>query len=89
MFLEDVGEEGYKVDRMLYHLKSTLELEDVKAIVFGEFIKSDEYMNFAINDFANQNSEIPMYITNKIGHGKNNFPVVYNKKGLIDIKLSP
>ena len=61
----------------------------VKAIVFGEFIKSDEYMNFAINDFANQNSEIPMYITNKIGHGKNNFPVVYNKKGLIDIKLSP
>ena len=46
-------------------------------------------MNFAINDFANQNSEIPMYITNKIGHGKNNFPVVYNKKGLIDIKLSP
>jgi muramoyltetrapeptide carboxypeptidase len=89
LFLEDVGEEGYKVDRMLYHLKSTLELEDVKAIVFGEFIKSDEYMNFAINDFANQNSEIPMYITNKIGHGKNNFPVVYNKKGLIDIKLSP
>ena len=79
LFLEDVGEEGYKVDRMLYHLKSTLKLENVKAIIFGEFIKSDEYINFAINDFANQNSEIPIYRTNKIGHGKNNFPVVYNR----------
>jgi muramoyltetrapeptide carboxypeptidase len=89
LFLEDVGEKGYKVDRILYHLKSTLKLEDVKAIIFGEFIKSDEYINFAINDFANQNSEIPIYRTNKIGHGKNNFPIIYNKKGLIDIKLSP
>ena len=79
LFLEDVGEEGYKVDRMLYHLKSTLKLGDAKAIIFGEFIRSDEYVNFAVNDFANQNSEIPMYKTNKIGHGKNNFPLVYNR----------
>ena len=80
LFLEDVGEDGYKIDRILYHLKSALKLEDVKAIIFGEFIKSDKYADFAINNFANQNPTIPIYKTNKIGHGKNNFPIIYNKK---------
>jgi muramoyltetrapeptide carboxypeptidase len=77
--LEDVGEDGYKIDRMLYHLKSALKLEDSKAIIFGEFSNSDKYADFAISNFANQNFKIPIYKTNKIGHGKNNFPIIYNK----------
>ena len=78
LFLEDTGEVGYRVDRMLNHIKSVLNIINVKAIIFGEFIKSDEYIDFVINNFTTENSSIPIYKTDKIGHGKNNLPIIYN-----------
>jgi muramoyltetrapeptide carboxypeptidase len=78
LFLEDIGEAGYKVDRMLNHISSVLNIRTAKAIIFGEFINSDEFIDFTINNFANLNSSIPIYKTGKLGHGKYNLPVIYN-----------
>ncbi|MFQ5882274.1 MAG: LD-carboxypeptidase [Candidatus Methylomirabilales bacterium] len=41
LFLEDVNEEPYRIDRMLTHLKLAGKLEDVKGIVFGEMVSCE------------------------------------------------
>jgi muramoyltetrapeptide carboxypeptidase len=38
LFLEDVGEKPYQIDRMLMHLKLAGKLADVRGIVFGEML---------------------------------------------------
>ena len=78
LFLEDIGEAGYKIDRMLNHISSVLNIRSAKAIIFGEFVNSDEFIDFTISNFVNLNSSIPIYKTGKLGHGKYNLPVIYN-----------
>ena len=87
LFLEDVGERGYKVDRMLLQLQQAGKFSDVKAIVFGNFSSSDRYVNYAIRNFAENHSNIPCYKTNKIGHGYFNYPIIYNKETKIQFKV--
>jgi muramoyltetrapeptide carboxypeptidase len=38
LFLEDVGEKPYRIDRMLMHLKLAGKLADVRGIIFGEML---------------------------------------------------
>ncbi len=42
LFLEDVGERGYRIDRMLEHLRQAGALAGVAAIVFGTFTGGEE-----------------------------------------------
>ena len=39
MFLEDLGEWPYRIDRMLMHLKYAGKLEKVQGIIFGEMLE--------------------------------------------------
>lgn len=39
LFLEDLGEWPYRIDRMLMHLKYAGKLEKVRGIVFGEMLE--------------------------------------------------
>lgn len=83
LFLEDVGEKGYKIDRALHHLKQRGLLKNVKAIVFGEFADSrDSYVNLALERFAAE-INIPVFKSNQFGHGRKNYPLVYNAKTTI------
>ena len=80
IFLEDINEEGYKVDRMLEHLKQSGVLKGAKAIIFGDFLEK-EGANSTVNDalirFANS-VDIPVFKTKYFGHGYHNYPLVYN-----------
>jgi muramoyltetrapeptide carboxypeptidase len=82
LFLEDDGERGYRIDRALNHLKQAGLLKCLKAIVFGDFTDSDEFMEFALQRFANEN-DVPMYKSNEFGHGKKNSPLIYNAPSVI------
>lgn len=42
LFLEDIGERGYRVDRVLEHMWSLQLLQKAKAIVFGPFVGGEE-----------------------------------------------
>lgn len=80
IFLEDVNEEGYKVDRMLEHLKQSGVLKGARAVIFGDFGEK-ENANSSVKDalmrFAN-NINIPVFKTKYFGHGYHNYPLVYN-----------
>jgi muramoyltetrapeptide carboxypeptidase len=74
LVLEEIGERGYRVDRMLEHLEQANILKGCKAIIFGNFLAGDErdgknFVKFAIDRFAQKNS-IPCFSGLEIGHGE-------------------
>lgn len=83
LFLEDDGEKGYKIDRMLEHLKQDGKLKTARAIIFGDFTGADEYVQFAIQRFADENA-IPVFKTDEFGHGIKNYPLIYNSESMIE-----
>ncbi len=82
LLLEDVGERGYNIDRMLTHIKQSGVLDEVKAIIVGDIIckkeeNGNELCEEAINRFA-QSLNIPVVSCAQIGHGAVNLPVPMN-----------
>jgi muramoyltetrapeptide carboxypeptidase len=74
LVLEEIGERGYRVDRMLEHLEQANILKGCKAVIFGNFLAGDErdgknFVKFAIDRFA-QKISIPCFSGLEIGHGE-------------------
>jgi muramoyltetrapeptide carboxypeptidase len=79
IFLEEVGERGYRVDRMLEHLHQADIFKKAKAILFGDFIRGKEpdgscLIKPVLERFA-ENCKIPVVKLEGIGHGYTNFPL--------------
>ncbi|MEA1968947.1 MAG: LD-carboxypeptidase, partial [Thermodesulfobacteriota bacterium] len=74
LFLEDVGEAPYKIDRMLYHMKMAGVFDGVKGVVAGSFHGCgdgnmiDEILEEAFDEF-----QIPILAGLDAGHGEHNF----------------
>ncbi len=80
LFFEDVGERGYRIDRMLNHLEQADIFKGVKAVIFGEFTDAheksgDDYSRFALLRFA-EKQKIPVFEMKEFGHGNRNRPLV-------------
>jgi muramoyltetrapeptide carboxypeptidase len=88
LFIEEIGEKGYRIDRSLNHLRQAGLLTKVHAIIFGECTGADEVgIGVAIERFA-QETAIPVYQTDQFGHGVKNYPLIYQAKAEI-IPMSP
>lgn len=92
LILEDVGERGYKVDKMLNHLQNANVLKGCRGIIFGEFTGGHEasgesYVDFALMRFALE-LKVPVYKTEVFGHGKINRPLLFNEKNYTKIEKS-
>lgn len=84
LFFEDVGERGYRLDRMLNHLEQAGIFDGVAAVIFGEFSdgqekNGDDYTDFSLVRFA-ENKKFPVYELLEFGHGKRNRPLVIGGK---------
>lgn len=82
LFLEDIDERGYRVDRMLMHLQQAGVLEDAKAIIFGDFVGGNELDGTSLvlpvlQRFA-EHIDIPVFSLPGCGHGHENFPLPFN-----------
>lgn len=83
LFVEDVGERGYSVDRMLEQMiQAKLIDKGLKAMVFGDFTESAEkdgkdLVNDAIERFAKR---VPYPVLRGLpaGHGHDNWPIPFN-----------
>ncbi len=74
--LEEVGERGYRIDRLFEHLIQSQILKKCRGILLGDFTGGDEpdgrnFVNAAIERFAKQN-QVPVFQGLAIGHGSNN-----------------
>ena len=66
LILEDIGEKGYSLDRSFLHLKQSGILDNVKAVILGDFNPHKD-----MND-----NGIPVYRCSGIGHGDVNHPFI-------------
>jgi muramoyltetrapeptide carboxypeptidase LdcA involved in peptidoglycan recycling len=90
LILEDVGEQGYKVHRYLMHMYNSNLFEGVEAVIFADFINSDQFLESSIKHFtATYLKNMPTYMATGIGHGKDNYPFVMGAPVIIkDLKLN-
>ncbi len=81
LFLEDVGEEPYRIDRMLTQLKQTGIFNKVNGVILGSFRKctaEEPERSFTLIEVFEQyfsQVDFPVYFGAQIGHTKNKFTV--------------
>ncbi len=74
LFIEDVNEPDYKIDGMLWHLKTAGKFQKVKGIIFGEMVncgsnsKNIKKLESLFQDFF-KNEKFPILTNCPIGHG--------------------
>lgn len=83
LFIEEVNERGYRIDRALEQLKQAHGFESAKAVLIGDLIGGEEsngksLVQDAIQLFANTCS-IPVFQISGIGHGEINNPLVLGR----------
>ena len=77
LFLEDVNEEAYKVDRMLYHLLYAGALKSVRAILFGGFDPLNRKSFLKVLQSFSQACSTPLVYNLPCGH-KKHYPLPFN-----------
>ena len=90
VFIEDVGEEPYRLDRMLTQLIQSSNLEKASAIIFGILDdcqvklkqKSFDFMEAITTVLAN--TTMPIYYGMPIGHIRENATIRYGAKACFD-----
>lgn len=79
IFLEEIGERGYRVDRMLEHLRQVGIFSQAAAILFGDFIEGKEpdgssLIQSVLERFADA-CPIPVVQVKGVGHASENIPM--------------
>lgn len=86
LFLEDVGEAPYKVDRMLQHMRSGHLFDNVNGIVFGAMHKCEDPYNDLRAVIADVLSgiEVPIAFGLTSGHGPKNISIQLGAIAILD-----
>ena len=90
LFIEDIGEEPYKVDRMIHQIKLAGIFDKISGLIVGQFseYKEDEGMyNKLYKSIASviEGYDFPVCYGFPIGHTKNNYPVAMGKISELEI----
>lgn len=89
ILLEEIGERGYRVDRMLEHLKQANIFTNAAAILLGDFLEGFEpngssLITPVLQRFA-ESINIPVLRIKGIGHGPINFPIPLGTKVYLEL----
>lgn len=84
LFIEETNERAYRVDRSLEHLRQAGMFDQIKAILFGDFIDKGEpdgrfLVQQVVQQFAKKCS-FPVLQIKNIGHGPINNPLVLGSR---------
>lgn len=91
LFIEDIGEDPYKVDRYIYQLKLAGVFERISGLIVGQFtdFTEDNNMYSALYESiaaAVAEYSFPVCFDFPVGHVKLNFPLVMGKKVILSVK---
>ena len=80
LFIEDVGEEVYRIERMLYNMRLNGTLAKAKGIIVGQFTEYDKSRNAeTMEQMIKRMVEplgIPVAFNAPFGHGDDNMPLI-------------
>lgn len=90
LFFEEVGERGYRIDRILVHMEQAGFFRNAKAVVLGDFLGGDEidkknYVNYAVTTFF-ETLAIPVFRGIPSGHGSLQLTVPLGTTGILEIE---
>jgi len=93
LMLEDIGERGYRVDRMLVQLKQADYFKGIRALIFGDFVGGEEKDSVALwkdvqKRFANS-VNFPVLKNMPSGHSLKQRPVPLMTKTRLNLGLKP
>ena len=87
LFLEDVGEKPYRIERMLTHLKMAGKLNDVAGVLFGDFTDCESDGSRGVREVIIdmfRDVSYPVVMGMKAGHGPENFAMPLGIKMRLD-----
>jgi muramoyltetrapeptide carboxypeptidase len=87
LFLEDVGEKPYRVERMLTHLKMAGKLDHVAGVLFGDFTDCDGEGTRGVKEVIADlfhDARYPVVMGMRAGHGDENLALPFGAKMLLD-----
>ncbi len=93
LFLEEIAEPSYRVDRMITQLKNAGKFEGVKAILFGDFTQckdsdgKERWKTVLKRNF--KNSKVPVLFGIKSGHGALRLPLPLGSTVEVRAKTRP
>ncbi len=89
LFLEDVGERPYRLDRCLWQLRRTGVLERLAGVVLGEFTECDTGLDgTGAADVLRENLEplgVPVATGYPAAHGRRNLPFVHGARVRLEV----
>lgn len=84
LFIEEVGENPYQIDRYLTHLKRSGDLKKVKAIIMGQFSNMPEeeepFFPLTIKQIVKEKVKVPVISEVSAGHEYPNTPIILGGK---------
>lgn len=89
LFLEDIGEKPYRIERMLTHLKMAGKLEQAAGVVFGSFTDCDDGGERDVNGIIQElfrDARYPVIAGLGAGHGEQNLLLPFGVKMALDGK---
>ena len=92
LFIEDVGEKPYHIERMMYNLKLSKILQKISGLIIGQFSDSEEdlLMNKTIYESIADlvvGYNYPVCFNFPVGHVRNNYPLICGKNA--ELQISP
>jgi muramoyltetrapeptide carboxypeptidase len=87
LFIEDVGERPYRIERMLTHLKMAGKLDHVAGVVFGDFTKCDGEGPRDIREIVSElfrTAPYPVMMGLSAGHGAENLMLPFGAEMRLD-----
>jgi muramoyltetrapeptide carboxypeptidase len=87
LFLEDVGEPPYRLERMLTHLKMAGKLEQPAGVVFGDFTDCDGVGSRGLRDIVREifaEAPYPVVMGMRAGHGPENLTLPFGVKMVLN-----
>ncbi len=89
LFLEDIGEPAYKIDRMLTQMKMAGLFKGIQGVIAGTFenCDNDEYVKEILLEIFEEYN-IPIFSGLDAGHGKVNLPLCMGTHIKMDTKLA-
>ena len=96
LFLEDVNEQPYRIDRALVHLANAEALNEVQAIVLGDFGEDPEEaqaIDWVLKEslpsyLAEYHRTVPLFRLRGFGHGAQNKPLPFGVKATLTMQGS-
>lgn len=90
LFIEDVGEEIYKIERWMYQMKLSGVLSGLKGLIIGQFSDMPPGRNYdsvepMFRDILAEYPDLPVAFNMPVGHILHNNPVIVSSRATLEV----